>query len=200
MVNYNITSTCILFLFRWRTSNNFLVVCNFSVISRLDCLPLVAILSHTLHFLHWSWITVFLSFSSPFCLSFLSFSLSPCLSFTGVVLVAGVLPILTATALTSMTFFSCLVRHQTPALGEATLPHRRRAVAKLCTGTAQEYSRTVKGGRWKRGVRRKRKGEAETIGQGREKRLKYCDLNIMYVCWNFIMHQPKSLDVQQLRK
>lgn len=35
--------------------------------------------------------------------------------------VARVLLFLTATALTSMTFFSCLVRHQTPALGEATL-------------------------------------------------------------------------------
>lgn len=81
--------------------------------------------------------------SSLFCLlsvSFLSLSLS--VSLPCVVSVAGVLLFLTATALTSMTFFSCLVRHQTPALGEATLLHRRRATAKLCTGTAQQWSRT----------------------------------------------------------
>lgn len=78
------------------------------------------------------------------------------LSLSGVVSVAGVLLFLTATALTSMTFFSCLVRHQTPALGEATLPHRRRAVAKLCTGTARQWSRTAKGWRWE--TRRRRRG------------------------------------------
>lgn len=47
----------------------------------------------------------------------------------------GLLLCLTAAALTSMTFFSCLMRHQTPALGEATLSHRCKAAAKLCTGT-----------------------------------------------------------------
>lgn len=81
--------------------------------------------------------------SSLFCLLclssfFLSVSLSLSVSLPGVVSVAGVLLFLTATALTSMTFFSCLVRHQTPALGEATLLHRRRVAAKLCTGTARQ--------------------------------------------------------------
>lgn len=131
--------TCTLFLFQWRTSDN--LSCIFSIpLGWLSpsLLPLVAFLSHTLRFLCWSWTSFLLSFSSPFCLSFLSFCLSPFLSLSGVVSVAGVLPFLTATALTSMTFFSCLVRHQTPVLREATLPHRRRAVAKLCTGTAQQ--------------------------------------------------------------
>lgn len=72
----------------------------------------------------------------------LSFPLSVYLP--SVVSLAGVLLFLTATALTSMTFFSCLVRHQTPALREATLLHRNRAAAKLCIGTARKWSWTAK--------------------------------------------------------
>ena len=95
------------------------------------------------------------SFLLPSFVSFLSLSSSlfsqypsPSLPLPGVVSVARALLFLTATALTSMTFFSCLVRHQTPALGEATLLHRRRAAAKLCTGTARQWSRTVSRRRW----------------------------------------------------
>lgn len=105
--------------------------------------------------------------SSLICLSPLPFSRYPFLSVSlpGVVSVAGVLLFLTATALTSMTFFSCLVRHQTPALGEATLLHRCRAAAKLCTGTARQWSRTVRGRGWER--RRRRKGKrGKNLRQG----------------------------------
>lgn len=109
-----------------------------------------------------------LSLSCSYFLSLASLPLSLLfslgVSLPGVVSVAGVLLFLTATALTSMTFFSCLVRHQTPALREATLLHRRRAAAKLCTGTAWQWSWS--GRRWEeergRGAaRRKRKENAE---------------------------------------
>lgn len=130
-------------------------------------LPLAPFISHTPRFLRWSWTSFLLSLSSPFCL------FSFFLSVSGVVSVAGVLLFLTATALTSMTFFSCLVRHQTPALGEATLSHRRRAVAKLCTGTARQWSRTVKGRRWERRRRRRRKKMQRQLGRKKEKRLNY---------------------------
>lgn len=117
-------------------------------------LPLLPFLSHTLRFLRWSLNILppplFCLLSVSLLLSFLpvSFSLSLSPPLPGVVSVARALLFLTATALTSMTFFSCLVRHQTPALGEATLLHRRRAAAKLCTGTARQWSRTVSGRRW----------------------------------------------------
>lgn len=136
------------------------------------------------------------------------------LSLSGVVSVAGVLLFLTATALTSMTFFSCLVRHQTPALGEATLPHRRRAVAKLCTGTARQWSRTAKGWRWETTRRRGRKkcrdkrvGErkkAEPIGNNiyvifTIHYTEYCDLSCiaksLQVHWKNWQNKSNNVDV-----
>lgn len=143
----NCTSSC------WsctcRTTENLLSHFAFSAILPLSCIivfdksppPLLPLVSHTLRFLHWSLNIL----PPPSRLLSISFSLS--VSLPCVVSVAGVLLFLTATALTSMTFFSCLVRHQTPALGEATLLHRRRATAKLCTGTAQQWSRSVSGRR-----------------------------------------------------
>lgn len=132
-------------------------------------LPLVPFLSHTSPLIILPlFVSLSLSLSCSYFLSLASLPLSLLfslgVSLPGVVSVAGVLLFLTATALTSMTFFSCLVRHQTPALREATLLHRRRAAAKLCTGTAWQWSWS--GRRWEeergRGAaRRKRKENAE---------------------------------------
>lgn len=67
--------------------------------------------------------------------------LSVCLSVR--LLWLGLLLGLTAAALTSVTSFSCLMRHQT-LLAEATVPHRRTAAAKLCSGTHnRKRSRTL---------------------------------------------------------
>ena len=66
-----------------------------------------------------------------------------------------------------MTFFSCLVRHQTPALREATLPHRCKAAGKPCTGTAP---RRWSGGADGRHTGRERKEKEEQESQEGEER------------------------------
>lgn len=155
-----LTCSPLLFPCRWgehtwplKTSKTFLSPCFFSNITPLllYCLWHISPSLPSISLPHSSFPPMISEhpFTSLFCLLFVSFlSLSLSVSLPCVVSVAGVLLFLTATALTSMTFFSCLVRHQTPALGEATLLHRRRATAKLCTGTARQWSRTVSRRKW----------------------------------------------------
>ena len=78
----------------------------------------------------------------PFPVFCLGISLSPALPISIMWYQRTRVPLsLTATALTSMTFFSCSVRHQTPVLREATVLHRHRAAAKSRRGMQQHLDR-----------------------------------------------------------